>query len=87
MVIDSTDKFDAKEEQLLEHLKALEIPFAVVINKVDLGAPKGRLILPHGSSIRAALDQSSTVMVDKDEELKLALSILNSPPKFVVTDS
>jgi [FeFe] hydrogenase H-cluster maturation GTPase HydF len=153
LVVDATDKLDEKEIELIDHLKNLEIPFAVVINKtdlginpslkvdltdkglpfykvsckdekgiyelkervikllpneiepplvsdlvkqhdvvvlvvpIDLGAPKGRLIMPQVQTIREALDEDSIVVVAKDKELRAALDKLSVPPKLVVTDS
>jgi [FeFe] hydrogenase H-cluster maturation GTPase HydF len=153
LVVDATDKLDEKEIELIDHLKNLEIPFTVVINKtdlginpslkddltdkglpfykvsckdekgiyelkervikllpneiepplvsdlvkqhdvvvlvvpIDLGAPKGRLIMPQVQTIREALDEDSIVVVAKDKELRAALDKLSVPPKLVVTDS
>ncbi len=153
VVIDSQKKLCEKEKNLITHLKKLEIPFLLVINKselgvnyelieelnkndiqfhavscynndgiydlkekmikllpseeenplvgdlikqhdvivlvvpIDLGAPKGRLIMPQVQTIRESLDVDAIVMVTKDKELRSALSKLASPPKLVVTDS
>ena len=153
LVIDGSDILDDKEKELIEHLQTLEIPYTIVINKVDLGvnpilrsyldsefnsyfeisckddkgihelknqvikllpdedkqpliadlvtpnevvvlvvpidlgAPKGRLILPQVQTLREALDENALAMVAKDTELRSALSKLNEPPKLVVTDS
>ena len=59
----------------------------VLVVPIDLGAPKGRLIMPQVQTIRESLDEDSIVMVAKDKELRAALSKLNAPPKLVVTDS
>ncbi|MGE5398895.1 MAG: [FeFe] hydrogenase H-cluster maturation GTPase HydF [Ignavibacteriales bacterium] len=59
----------------------------VLVVPIDLGAPKGRLILPQVQSIREALDQDTIVIVTKDKELRSALSMLKEPPGLVVTDS
>jgi [FeFe] hydrogenase H-cluster maturation GTPase HydF len=60
---------------------------AVLVVPIDKEAPKGRLILPQVQSIRDLLDNDSFCMVVKERELRQALSILNKPPKLVVTDS
>jgi [FeFe] hydrogenase H-cluster maturation GTPase HydF len=153
LVLDSQNKLSTNEINLIKHLKAIELPFIVVINKsdlginyelveklnelnisfhsvscssgngitilkekvaellpsddgpplvgdlikqhdvivlvvpIDLGAPKGRLIMPQVNTIREALDEDAIVVVAKDKELRSALDKLNQPPKLVVTDS
>ncbi|MEW6654058.1 MAG: [FeFe] hydrogenase H-cluster maturation GTPase HydF [Bacteroidota bacterium] len=153
VVLDSQKTMSEQETNLIEHLKKLEIPFLVVINKselginyelveelntngmqfhsvscinnngiyelkekmikllpsddeiplvgdllkqhdvivlvvpIDLGAPKGRLIMPQVQTIRESLDVDAIVVVAKDKELRSALNKLASPPKLVVTDS
>ena len=59
----------------------------VLVVPIDLGAPKGRLILPQMQTIREALDEDSIVVVAKDKELRAALSKLGQKPKLVITDS
>lgn len=59
----------------------------VLVVPIDLGAPKGRLIMPQVQTIREALDEDTIVVVAKDKELRAALGKLSSPPRLVVTDS
>ena len=59
----------------------------VLVVPIDLGAPKGRLIMPQVQTIREALDEDTIVVVVKDKELRAALDKLSTPPKLVVTDS
>jgi [FeFe] hydrogenase H-cluster maturation GTPase HydF len=59
----------------------------VLVVPIDLGAPKGRLIMPQVQTIRESLDVDAIVVVSKDKELRSALSKLATPPKLVVTDS
>ncbi len=59
----------------------------VLVVPIDLGAPKGRLIMPQVNTIREALDEDSIVVVAKDKELRSALESLARKPKLVVTDS
>ncbi len=59
----------------------------VLVVPIDLGAPKGRLIMPQVQTIRESLDVDSIVVVAKDKELRSALNKLAEPPKLVVTDS
>jgi [FeFe] hydrogenase H-cluster maturation GTPase HydF len=59
----------------------------VLVVPIDLGAPKGRLILPQVQTIRESLDEDAIVVVAKDKELCAALSKLAQSPKLVITDS
>lgn len=59
----------------------------VLVVPIDLGAPKGRLIMPQVQTIRESLDVDAIVVVAKDKELRAALGKLANPPKLVVTDS
>lgn len=59
----------------------------LLVVPVDLGAPKGRLILPQVEAIRDLLDRDAIAMVVKDRELRAALDSLKHPPALVVTDS
>jgi [FeFe] hydrogenase H-cluster maturation GTPase HydF len=59
----------------------------VLVVPIDLGAPKGRLIMPQVASIRETLDEDAIAVVTKDKELRAALATLAAPPKLVVTDS
>ncbi|MDP3580293.1 MAG: [FeFe] hydrogenase H-cluster maturation GTPase HydF, partial [Ignavibacteria bacterium] len=59
----------------------------VLVVPIDLGAPKGRLIMPQVNTIRESLDVDAIVVIAKDKELRAALSKLAQPPKLVVTDS
>ncbi len=59
----------------------------VLVVPIDLGAPKGRLIMPQVQTIRESLDEDSIVVIAKDKELRAALEKLKVPPKLVVTDS
>lgn len=59
----------------------------VMVVPIDLGAPKGRLILPQVQTIREALDEDSIVIVCKDKELRSTLDNLKNYPDLVITDS
>lgn len=59
----------------------------VMVVPIDLGAPKGRLIMPQVQSIRETLDSSAIALVVKDMELRAALNRLSEPPALVITDS
>jgi len=59
----------------------------VLVVPIDLGAPKGRLILPQVHTIRESLDEDAIVVVTKDKELRSTLDRLKEKPNLVVTDS
>lgn len=59
----------------------------VMVVPVDLGAPKGRLILPQVQMIRAALDIGAMSYVVRDTELKRCLESLKNKPDIVICDS
>ncbi len=60
---------------------------AVLVVPIDLGAPKGRIILPQIMAIRDILDSDAYCMVVKERELRDALERLNRKPSLVVCDS
>ena len=59
----------------------------VLVVPIDLGAPKGRLILPQVQTLRDILDSDATGLMVKERELTAALERLNAPPRLVVCDS
>jgi [FeFe] hydrogenase H-cluster maturation GTPase HydF len=59
----------------------------VMVVPIDLGAPKGRLIMPQVQTIREALDEDTIVIVCKDKELRSTLDNLKNYPDLVITDS
>jgi [FeFe] hydrogenase H-cluster maturation GTPase HydF len=59
----------------------------VMVVPIDLGAPKGRLILPQVQVIREALDADAICTVVKERELMAALANMRTPPALVVCDS
>lgn len=66
-------------------IKAGDLVLLVV--PLDLGAPKGRLILPQVQTIRDILDNDATAIVVKERELADTLDKLAHPPALVITDS
>lgn len=66
-------------------IKAGDLVLLVV--PLDLGAPKGRLILPQVQTIRDILDNDATAIVVKERELADTLDKLAHPPDLVITDS
>ncbi len=59
----------------------------VLVVPIDLGAPKGRLIVPQIEVIRECLDAEAIPIVTKERELRWTLESLKRKPKMVVTDS
>ncbi len=59
----------------------------VLVVPIDLGAPRGRLILPQVQAIRDLLDGDQMCLVVKERELRAALERLSVPPDLVVCDS
>ena len=59
----------------------------ILVVPIDLGAPKGRLILPQVNTIRELLDEDAVAIVVKDKELRSTLDRLKEKPALVVTDS
>lgn len=59
----------------------------VLVVPIDLGAPKGRLILPQVQTIRDILDNDAVSIVVKERELLDTLEKLARKPALVITDS
>ncbi|MDR3494381.1 MAG: [FeFe] hydrogenase H-cluster maturation GTPase HydF [Ancalomicrobiaceae bacterium] len=59
----------------------------VLVVPIDLGAPKGRLILPQVMAIRDILDADASSLVVKERELGETLASLGRRPDLVVCDS
>src|ERR1035437_92871 len=59
----------------------------VLVVPIDLGAPKGRLILPQVQTLRDILDSDAVSLMVKERELATALARMTEKPKLVVCDS
>ena len=59
----------------------------LLVVPIDLGAPKGRLILPQVQVIRDILDNDAVAMVVKEREIEYILSSLKTPPGLVICNS
>ncbi|WGS64485.1 [FeFe] hydrogenase H-cluster maturation GTPase HydF [Marinitoga aeolica] len=59
----------------------------ILVVPIDLGAPKGRLIMPQVTAIREILDREAIAVVTKERELRHTLEKLNQKPDLVITDS
>ncbi len=64
-----------------------ENELVLLVTPIDLGAPKGRLILPQVEAIRELLDRDCAALVVKERELSQFYSMLRQRPSLVVTDS
>ena len=84
--------FRAAPESIVEEPRLvgdLIAPGALVmlVVPIDLGAPKGRLILPQVQTMRDILDSDAYAMLVKERELAVALRRVTEPPQLVVCDS
>lgn len=59
----------------------------ILVVPIDLGAPKGRLILPQVQTMREILDADASALIVKERELVEVLEKLKNPPQLVITDS
>lgn len=59
----------------------------LLVVPIDNSAPKGRLILPQQQVIRDILDRGAVALVAQVSEVEQVLSLLNTLPKLVITDS
>lgn len=59
----------------------------VLVVPVDIGAPKGRLILPQVQAIRDLLDSRCLCLVSTESDLPIALARLGQEPDLVICDS
>lgn len=53
----------------------------------DIQAPKGRLILPQGQTMRELLDKKCLVVSCTTDQIASTLQALSRPPKLIITDS
>jgi [FeFe] hydrogenase H-cluster maturation GTPase HydF len=59
----------------------------VLVVPIDLGAPRGRLILPQVQVIRDILDNDAIAITVKERELQYTLKTLGQKPDLIVCDS
>ena len=59
----------------------------ILVVPIDLGAPKGRLIMPQVHAIREILDREAVAVIAKERELRYTIEKLSEPPRLVITDS
>lgn len=60
---------------------------AILVVPIDLGAPKGRLIMPQVQIIRSILDINACAYIVKNTEYEEALKNLKNKLQIVITDS
>lgn len=91
---------DAARQRMIEMARAMEAERPTIVGDlighgdlvllvvpIDLGAPKGRLILPQVQVIRDVLDNDAAAIVVKEREIEYVLSSLKTPPGLVICDS
>ncbi|MCA6072918.1 MAG: [FeFe] hydrogenase H-cluster maturation GTPase HydF [Endomicrobium sp.] len=59
----------------------------VLVMPIDLGAPRGKTIMPQAQTVRHILDLNAASYTVQDTEYKAALQNLKTPPVLVITDS
>ena len=59
----------------------------MLIVPIDIGAPKGRIILPQVQVLREILDSDALALTIKETNIADAFDIMSSPPALVITDS
>ncbi len=96
----SGENMDQARERIVEIAKTLEAERSTIVGDIinhgeivllvvpiDLGAPKGRLILPQVQVIRDILDNDAAAIVVKEREIEYVLGSLKTPPGLVICDS
>ena len=84
-IIANSDFGDAEPALVGDLIRAGDI--AVLVTPIDKAAPKGRLILPQQQTIRDIIESDAIAVITKEQELKLTLERLITPPAIVITDS
>lgn len=59
----------------------------VLVMPIDLGAPRGKIIMPQVQMVRHILDLHAASYTVQDTEYEMALQNLKEPPELVITDS
>lgn len=78
------DKFEI-DSITAEHVKENDV--VMLVMPQDIGAPKGRLILPQVQTTRDLLDNKCIVISVTHDKMEEALNKLSCPPNLIVTDS
>lgn len=85
-VVKLAQETTSPDRPLLEGL-AHEGDTVMLVTPIDIGAPKGRLILPQVQAIRELLDAHVKCLVVQCHQVKDMLENLKTPPKLIITDS
>jgi [FeFe] hydrogenase H-cluster maturation GTPase HydF len=59
----------------------------ILVMPIDLGAPRGKIIMPQAQTVRHILDLNAASYTVQDSEYEIALQNLKKPPVIVITDS
>jgi [FeFe] hydrogenase H-cluster maturation GTPase HydF len=59
----------------------------ILVMPIDLGAPRGKIIMPQIQTVRHLLDLHAASYTVQDSEYEAALQNLKTPPVLVITDS
>ncbi|MDT8272024.1 MAG: [FeFe] hydrogenase H-cluster maturation GTPase HydF [Desulfomonilia bacterium] len=91
---------DAARQRMIEITRTLESERTTIVGDlidhgdlvllvvpIDLGAPRGRLILPQVQVIRDVLDNDAAAIVVKEREIEYVLRSITRPPGLVICDS
>ena len=94
------ENIDQARERIVEIAKTLDAERSTIVGDIinhgdivllvvpiDLGAPKGRLILPQVQVIRDILDNDAAAVTVKEREIEYVLGSLKTPPGLVICDS
>lgn len=82
-----SELLEEKEEKKLISNLVKKNETVILVMPIDLGAPKGRIILPQVQALRECLDQNAITIVVQETELSQAIKNLRHYPSLVVTDS
>jgi [FeFe] hydrogenase H-cluster maturation GTPase HydF len=59
----------------------------ILVMPIDLGAPRGKIIMPQVQTVRHILDLNAASYTVQDSEYEIALQNLKKPPVIAITDS
>lgn len=86
LIIEAGSTITVENEVIVADLVKKKAVIVLVV-PIDLGAPKGRIILPQVQVIRDALDHGCIAVTAKETELKAVLKGLKKKPGLVICDS
>ncbi len=75
------------EEESITKSLVKEDDVVMLVMPQDIGAPKGRLILPQVQTTRDLLDNHCIVLSVTHDKMEKAISTLKEPPHLIITDS